>query len=161
MLALILRYVLQKSKGVVASMTRLSANNVDISGESTKRLYLTFIADSLQLMIRAVRNIGVTESDDLASSAHSSVTTSHRAPILMLVPSCVVTNSSISVTRESLFLVIRYHLRPPLPLLGGTRESFGFLLGDPLVGAGFEHAERESATIEDFVVEGANVEFGA
>jgi hypothetical protein len=36
-----------------------------------------------------------------------------------------------------------------------------FLLGDPLVGAGFQKIEGEGSAVEHFVVEFADVEFGA
>ncbi len=42
-----------------------------------------------------------------------------------------------------------------------TQQSFGFLLGDPFVGAGVEQIEREGAAVEHLVVEFADVKLGA
>jgi hypothetical protein len=100
-LALMFRYLLQKSKGSVLSMTRLRADSEDIFGNSfLKRSYLDFIADSFQLMTKEVRNIGINESNDLASSADSAVIVLHSVPIAMSLSSCFTVKFSISLIRD-------------------------------------------------------------
>lgn len=42
-----------------------------------------------------------------------------------------------------------------------TPKLVRFLLGDPLVRAGFQHVEWERAAVQDFVMEGADIELGA
>src|SRR5258706_12323258 len=93
------RYFLQNSKAAVLSMASLRADNVIMLGNSfLKRLYLTFIADSFQLMTRAVRNIGVSESDELRSSADSFDLSSHRARTVTPSPGRI--DCSISLMRH-------------------------------------------------------------
>src|SRR6185437_13735290 len=69
------------------SMTRFRANNVEISGNiAANLLHRDSIADSLQLITRAVRKIGRSESDDFANSADSAATRVHTAPIVTPSP---------------------------------------------------------------------------
>lgn len=84
----------------MVSITRFNADKVEISGNiATKRWYLDFIADSRQLMTRAVRNTGASESDESDSSEDSAVMALHRAPIDVSRPFDETIKFSISLIR--------------------------------------------------------------
>src|SRR5260370_37360796 len=119
-----LRYFLQISKGYVPSMTRLRADKVVISGNFfLKRSYLDFIADSFQLMTKEVRNIGVNESDELASSADFAVIFLQRAQIAMSLSSCFTVDVSISLMRDKTFCFLSFGITDDLHFVAAYRPA--------------------------------------